>query len=161
MFPVLLLLAGCPSGGGGEGGFGVGGTGVAYVVNTGPNEISAYTTDVVGALRDAGTVALADVPSSISVSSDSVFAFAGTNDGVYAFRVNSGTGELSSVSGSPFSTGNSFTALTLSPNNRVGVFDQCDDRLVDLYRHRECRDIAKRSRRVAERPISLCEQSRL
>jgi 6-phosphogluconolactonase (cycloisomerase 2 family) len=115
----LLLLTGCPSGGGGEGGFGVGGTGVAYVVNTGPNEISAYTTDVVGALRDAGTVALADVPSSISVSSDSAFAFAGTNDGVYAFRVNSGTGGLSSVSGSPFSTGNSFTALTVSPNNRV------------------------------------------
>jgi 6-phosphogluconolactonase (cycloisomerase 2 family) len=119
MFPVLLLLAGCPSGGGGDGGFGVGGTGVAYVVNTGPNEISAYTTDVVGALRDAGTVALANVPSSISVSSDSAFAFAGTNDGVYAFRVNSGTGGLSSVSGSPFSTGNSFTALTVSPNNRV------------------------------------------
>jgi 6-phosphogluconolactonase len=119
ILPLLLLSTGCPNGGGGDGGFGVEGTGVAYVVNTGPNEISAYTTDIVGALRDAGTVALADAPSSIAVSSDSTFAFVGTNDGVYAFRVNSGTGGLSSVSGAPFSTGNSFTALTVSPNNRV------------------------------------------
>lgn len=118
ILPWFLLLAGCPSGGGGDGGFGNGAIGIAYVVNTGPNEISTYTIDVVGTLRSAGTVSLADVPSSIEVSSDSAVAFVGTNNGVYVFRVNSVTGGLASVSGSPFSAGNNVTAVAVSRNSR-------------------------------------------
>ena len=130
--PLLLLLTGCPESGGGDGGFGNGATGIAYVVNTGPNEISTYTIDVVGTFRSAGTVALADVPSSIAVSSDSAFAFVGTNNGVHAFRVNSVTGGLASVSGSPFSAGNNFTAVTVSQNSRF-LYVANNNGTVDAY----------------------------
>lgn len=118
MLPIVLVLTGCTSGGGGDGGFGNGATGIAYVVNTGPNEISAYTTDVVGALRGAGTVALAKVPSSMAVTSNLTFAFVGTNDGIFAFRVNPVTAELASVSGSPFSTGMNIRAVEVSRNSQ-------------------------------------------
>ena len=116
--PILLLFAGCPSSGGGDGGFGTEGVQVAYVANTGPNELSAYTINGAGALVDVGTFPLADIPSSIAVSSNGSFAFVATNDGIYAFTVNAATGTLTQVANSPFSSGGDFNAVTVSPNNR-------------------------------------------
>ncbi len=119
LLPVLLVAAGCPSGGGGEGGFEGGAVPVAYVVSSGPNEVKAYTIGAAGTLADAGTVSLTtDVPSSIAVSSNGSFAFVATNGGIYAFTISAVTGALTSVTGSPFSSASTFNAVTVSPNNR-------------------------------------------
>ena len=46
--PVALLLSGCPAGGGGDGGFGNGGgisSRIAYVANSGSNNVFGYMID--------------------------------------------------------------------------------------------------------------------
>ncbi|THJ18775.1 MAG: lactonase family protein, partial [Nitrospira sp. CG24B] len=109
----LLLLTGCPSGGGGDGGFGNGGgisSRIAYVANSGSNNVSGYMIATTGALTTISGSPFSGVtaPSAITVSANSAFVYA-TNQGgantVSAFRVNGTTGELTVVAGSPFAAG--------------------------------------------------------
>lgn len=118
--PLMLLLSGCADGGGGEGGFGSGAQ-VAYVANSGSNDVLAYTINAAtGALVSAGTFPLAaGTPSSIAVSPNKAFVYMTLNqplNNVVAFSINGGTGGLTAVAGS-FQAGVSPTALTVSPNN--------------------------------------------
>ncbi|HSA87146.1 MAG TPA: beta-propeller fold lactonase family protein [Nitrospira sp.] len=124
MLPVLPLLAGCPSGGGGEGGFGNGGgisSRIAYVANSGSNNVYGYMIATNGALTTILGSPFSGVtaPSSVTVSADGAFVYV-TNQGgansVSAFTVNSTTAELTLVANSPFAAGSNPSAVTVSPN---------------------------------------------
>ncbi len=81
MLPLLVLSAGCPSGGGGDGGL-EGGVPVAYVISSGsPPEVQAYTfSETTGALTVVGSpVALAAAPTAMTVSFNSTFAYVTLN----------------------------------------------------------------------------------
>ncbi len=122
--PVLLLLGGCPEGGGGDGGFGNGGgisSRIAYVANSGSNNVSGYMIATTGALTTIGGSPFSGVtaPSAVTVSANGSFVYV-TNQGgansVSAFTVNSTTGALTPVAGSPFAAGTTPNAVTVSPN---------------------------------------------
>ena len=112
---MMLLLTGCPEGGGGDGGcreatlsnVAVSPNGsFLYVSNRGLNSISAYTIGGTGALTpitgspfQAGTN-----PSAITVSPDGSFLYVSnqSSNNVSAYTITVGTGVLASIAGSPF-----------------------------------------------------------
>ena len=129
MLPMLLLLAGCPSNGGGDGGFGEAApSNVAvspngsflYVSNRGSNSVFAYTIGATGALTAiAGSPFPAGTnPSAVEVSPNGDFLYVsneGSND-VSAYMIG-GTGALTPVTGSPFAAGTTPSGVAVSPNN--------------------------------------------
>ncbi|WHZ29674.1 MAG: lactonase family protein [Nitrospira sp.] len=128
MLPILLLLAGCPNGGGGNGGFGdAAPSGVVispngsflYVSNRGLDSVSAYTiggggalTPITGSPFPAGTS-----PSAVTISPNGSFLYVSNreSDNVSAYTIE-GTGALTPVTGSPFQAGTNPSAVTVSPN---------------------------------------------
>lgn len=122
--PALLLLGGCPEGGGGDGGFGNGGgisSRIAYVANSGSNNVSGYMIATTGALTTIGGSPFSGVtaPSAVTVSANGSFVYVTNHGGansVSAFTVNSTTGALTPVAGSPFAAGTTPNAVTVSPN---------------------------------------------
>jgi 6-phosphogluconolactonase len=97
--PILLLLAGCPgSGGGGAGGFeGTVAAGIAYVSNSGSNDVSAYTintttgalTPVAGSPFPAGGTS----PQAVTVALNGTVAYVvngGASNNVTAFTIGAG-----------------------------------------------------------------------
>lgn len=123
---VLLfpLLAGCPSDGGGPGGGGEGtlAPAVAYVANSGSNDVSGYTINITtGALIAAtGTpFSSGTSPSAVTVSPNGAFAFV-TNSGsnnVSAYTINATTGALTAVAGGAVAAGTTPTAAAVSANS--------------------------------------------
>ena len=122
--PVALLLSGCPEGGGGDGGFGNGGgisSRIAYVANSGSNNVFGYMISTNGALTTIIGSPFSGVtaPSAVTVSANATFVYV-TNQGgansVSAFTVNSTTAELTLVANSPFAAGINPSAVTVSPN---------------------------------------------
>ena len=108
MLPGLLFLSGCPDDGGegGEGGNIV--SSVAYVANSGSNNVSAYTitagtgvlTPVAGSPFVAGTT-----PSGVTISPDGQFLYVANSGGnVSGYRITAGTGALDSL-GAAFAAG--------------------------------------------------------
>ena len=119
--PFALFLTGCPDGGGGEGGFGSGAQ-VAYVANSGSNDVSAYTISpttgvllaVAGSPFAAGTT-----PNAVTVSPNGQFLYVANGGGnVSAYTIASGTGVLTAVAGSPFAAGTTPNGITIDPNGQ-------------------------------------------
>jgi 6-phosphogluconolactonase (cycloisomerase 2 family) len=119
--PLMLLLSGCADGGGGDGGFDSG-IQVAYVANSGSNDVSAYTissttgalTAVVGSPFAAGTT-----PNAVTVSPNGQFLYVANGGGnVSAYTIASGTGVLTAVAGSPFAAGTTPNGITVEPNGQ-------------------------------------------
>ena len=128
MLPILLLSAGCPDGGGGDGEHkGTAPSSVAvspngsflYVSNLGLNSVSAYTIGGTGALTPiAGSPFPAGVnPSAVTVSPNGSFLYVGNQGAntVTAYTIG-GAGALTPITGSPFPVEANPSAVTISPN---------------------------------------------
>ena len=127
----LLLLAGCPDGGGGEdGGFEeTAPTGVAvspngsflYVSNRGLNNVSAYTIGGAGALTPitGSPFPVGLNPSAVTVSPNGSFLYVSNQgaDTVSAYTIGGAGALIPIISiGSPFPVGAGPSAVTVSPN---------------------------------------------
>jgi DNA-binding beta-propeller fold protein YncE len=79
----------------------------AYVANQKENTVSIYTVNAAtGQLRHNGYVATGTGPRSVTVDPLSRFAYVTTSQvGVFAYTINTTTGALTAVAGSPFATG--------------------------------------------------------
>ena len=114
-----------------------------YTANNNSNTVSAYIVDGGnGALTPVGTYASGQCARSISIDPSSKFVYVG-NDcgssgtyGVWAYAIDSTTGALTAVAGSPFG-GTAVTALTTAPNRQVLYHDrqQPDPRLQHQWGH--------------------------
>jgi len=92
----------------------------AYVANNGSNNVSAYTIDAsTGALTSVGAVAAGSVPYSVTVAPSGKYVYvASSGSGVYAFLINTGTGALSAVAGSPFAAGTNPQSVAVDPTGK-------------------------------------------
>ncbi len=95
---------------------------IAYVVNTGSNNVSAYAVNTTtGALTAmAGSpFATGTGPDSLSFDASADFAYLANHGSgsVSAFSINSTTGALTAVAGSPFATGANPYSVTLPIDN--------------------------------------------
>jgi 6-phosphogluconolactonase (cycloisomerase 2 family) len=93
-----------------------------YTANLdGTNTVGEYSINpTTGALTTMGTIATGSAPHGIAVDPSSRFVFASGIDtnAIYAYTINSKTGVLTSVVGSPFSGVNSPIALSVDPTGR-------------------------------------------
>ncbi len=117
VLPMMLLLAGCADVGGGDRGF-ESAAQVAYVANSGSNDVSAYTvssttgvlTAVAGPPFAAGTT-----PNAVTVSPNGQFLYVANGGGnVSAYTITAGTGVLVPLGaglGNPFSAGTNPTGI--------------------------------------------------
>ncbi|NGZ11908.1 MAG: hypothetical protein CV088_21500, partial [Nitrospira sp. LK70] len=129
ILPIVLLSAGCPDGGGGDGGVeGTAPISVAvspngsflYVGNRGLNSVSAYRiggsgelTPITGSPFPAGTN-----PGAVTVSPNGSFLYVnnqGSNN-LSAYTISATTGALTPVVGSPFITGTAPSGMAVSHN---------------------------------------------
>ena len=123
MLPVLPLLAGCPSGGGGDGVFE--GTGVApavvYTANSGSNTVSGFTVGAGGSLLPTTPATVTTNNAEwLTVSPNGQFLYV-SNQGsatVSGFSVNPATGALTPTTPTTFPTGvgSSPRGITVTPN---------------------------------------------
>lgn len=119
-FPILLLCAGCPDGGGGDGGFGTPGTtSRVYVVNRGSDDVSGYTmstsTGALTAIPGSPFSGVTD-PTAIVVSPNGSLAYVANQGGsVSAFTINSVTG-APAPAGSPVAVGTNPNAVVIAPH---------------------------------------------
>lgn len=91
----------------------------AYNVNLDDRTVSSYDiNDATGELSNFQTLAVADDPFFIAAHPNGRFVYSANLDGIYAYTVDPSSGELSIVSGSPFSAGLLPLSLTIDPSGR-------------------------------------------
>ena len=118
-----------------------------YVANSGDNTVSAYTINSsTGALSAvAGSpVASGQVPTSVTVDPSGRFAYVAntannncpatcSDSNVSAYSINSSTGALSAVTGSPFAAGRVPSSVTVDPLGRFAYVTNFADATVSAY----------------------------
>lgn len=120
--PVLLLLGGCPKGGGGDGGF-QGTASVLYTTNDGSNTISGFTIGAGGALSATSPATFGTNNTEwLTVSSNGQLLYASNqgNHTISGFTINGITGVLTPL-GTPIAvpgTNPSPRGITITPNRQ-------------------------------------------
>ena len=112
---------------------------LAYVVNYGSSNISAFSINASTGAIDAITVpgslsTTGPSPISIAASPDGKFAFvANQGGGVSAYTINPSTGALGTVTGSPFAAGATPFAVTVSPDGRFAYVANYTSNSISAY----------------------------
>lgn len=123
--PILLVLAGCPKGGGGSGGFEATGStpSVVYTANGGANTLSGFTIGTAGALTATTPATFSTSGSNtewVAVSPSGQFLYSSNQNSatVSGFTVNATTGNLTPTAPATFSTGagSSPRGVAITPN---------------------------------------------
>jgi len=101
------------------------GAGFAYVANYGDDTVSIYAVDAAtGQLRARGYVAAGKNPNSVTVDPSGKFVYVAsygarlTLSEVYVYAIDSNTGTLTAVTGSPFDAGAAPTGIAIDPSGK-------------------------------------------